>query len=214
MQVVNAEGRAIGRYKVSFGLAVLLRRNRRREKRSARCPCYVPDLSSQHEYVRADYDLRRGVHSGLSGLGLRRTGPVGLRDARHAGARAAGAVQPCASRRRLGRGLPLLPHHGRDFELRQHSAHQDLHELPFADLEHEPHAGTGARQFPHRTNRSSGRASTICRISSISITAFTSTRASAARAATAGWTACRSPGRRTRCRWSGASTVTAIPRST
>ena len=50
----------------------------------------------------------------------------------------------------IGLRLPLLPHDGRDLQLRQHSAHQDLHELPFADLDHQPHAGTGARQFPHR----------------------------------------------------------------
>ena len=61
-------------------------------------------------------------------------------------------------------------------------------------------------------NRSTGRASTICRITSISTTAFMSTRESDARAAMAGWTGCRSPGRRTRCRWSGAWTATAIPR--
>src|ERR1039458_9674216 len=43
------------------------------------------------------------------------------------------------------------PHHGGNVELRQHSAHQDVHELPLADLEHESHAGTGARQFPHQS---------------------------------------------------------------
>ena len=151
---------------------------------------------------------------GFAGLGVRPAEPVRLCHARHAGARTARAVQPRASRRRPGRRLPVLPHHGGDLELRQHSAHQDLHELPFADLEHEPDAGAGARQFPHRTNRSAGRGSTICPISSTSTTAFTSTRASAARAATAGWIACRSPARRTRCRWSGASTVIAIRRNT
>ena len=50
-------------------------------------------------------------------------------------ARTARAVQPCAPRRRIGHRLPLLPHHRRDIQLRQYSAHQDLHELPFADLD-------------------------------------------------------------------------------
>ncbi len=106
--------------------------------------------------------------------------------------------------------LPLLPHFGGDVELRQYSSHQDLHELPFADLEHQPHARARARQLIAPANRFIGRGCTICPISFISITAFTSTKGSAARAATGVWTRCRSRGRRTRSRWSGASIATAI----
>ena len=43
-------------------------------------------------------------------------------------------VQPRAARRRQRHRLPLLSHVGRGFGIRGHSADQDLHELPFAEL--------------------------------------------------------------------------------
>ena len=46
--------------------------------------------------------------------------------------------------------LPLLPHLGRELQLRRHSSHQDLHELSLADLDERSHAGAGARELPHR----------------------------------------------------------------
>ena len=69
-----------------------------------------------------------------------------------------------------GHRLPLLPHLGRDVELRRHPADADLHELPLADLDERRDARAGARQLRHRTSRSSGAASTGCRTSSTSIT--------------------------------------------
>ena len=75
---------------------------------------------------------------GFPDVGVRGTRPVALRDAGRAGARTAGAVQPCASCWRAGHRLPVLSHVGGNFQLRRHSAHQDLHELPFADLDTSP----------------------------------------------------------------------------
>ena len=63
---------------------------------------------------------------------------------------AARALQPSAPRCRTRHRLPLLPHLGRDFELCRHPSHQDLHELPFADLDQRPAAGAGSRQLPLR----------------------------------------------------------------
>ena len=48
---------------------------------------------------------------------------------------AAGALQPQASRARAWAAVPVLSRHGREIELRRHSADQDLHELPRADLD-------------------------------------------------------------------------------
>ena len=90
-----------------------------------------------------------------------------------------------------GHRLPLLPHLGGNFQLRRHSSDQDLHELPFPDLDQRRHAGAGARELPQRASRWCGPGSTICPTSSISTTAFISTRAWAATPATARWTACR-----------------------
>ena len=55
-----------------------------------------------------------------------------------AAARAAGAVQPRAPRGGLRHRLPLLPHYRRNFQHGQYSADQDLHELPFSDLNTSP----------------------------------------------------------------------------
>ena len=119
---------------------------------------------------------------------------VGDRGARRA--RTADPVQPRAARRRQRHRLPLLPHLGRGFLVRRHSADQDVHELPLADLFEQPVSRAGARELPLRTARFSGRACTICRTSSTSTTASTCTKASAARRATARSIACRSCGRK------------------
>ena len=63
---------------------------------------------------------------------------------------AAGAVQPPAPQCGTGHRLPLLPHVGGAVELRRDSADQDLHELPFADLDERSDAGAGARKLSHR----------------------------------------------------------------
>ena len=76
--------------------------------------------------------------------------PLALRDPRPRGAQPAGPLQPRAPRGRARHRLPLLPHLGGQVGLRGHPAHQDLHELPLADLEPEPHARAGARELPHR----------------------------------------------------------------
>ncbi len=65
--------------------------------------------------------------------------------------RAASAVQPPASRGRPGDRLPVLPYLGGALALCRHSAHEDLHELPFPDLGRQPDAGTGARELSHRS---------------------------------------------------------------
>ena len=44
-------------------------------------------------------------------------------------------VQPPASRHRARHRLPLLPHFGRNLQLRRHPSDQDVHELPLADLD-------------------------------------------------------------------------------
>ena len=60
-----------------------------------------------------------------------------------------------------------------DVGLRRHSADQDLHELPLADLDQRADPGAGARQLPRRASRSRGRGCTTCPISSTSTTAST-----------------------------------------
>ena len=141
--------------------------------------------------------------------------PVALHDARPDRPRAAGAVQPPAPRRRPRHRLPLLSHHGREGGLGGHSADQDLHELPLADLEHQPDissrcaaasattsrcAGSRVHDLPdfvyfnHSVHVKQGR-----RLRDLS-----RPRGPDAADAT----------RRTRCRWSGASTATATRRST
>ena len=59
--------------------------------------------------------------------------------------RAADPVQPRPPRRRRRPRLPLLPYVGREIVVRRHSADQDLHELPLADLDEraDPRAGAG-----------------------------------------------------------------------
>ena len=107
-----------------------------------------------------------------------------LCDAAGRRARTADPVQPCAPCRLDGDRLPLLPHVGREFRLRRDAAHQDLHELPLADLDQQLRRWNRCARASEPTNRSSGPRSTTFPISSISITAFMSRRASAARPAT------------------------------
>ena len=80
------------------------------------------------------------------------------------------SLQPPASRRWPGDRLPLLPYHGRNVRERGHAADLYLHDLPFADLDQCGDPGSGAATVWPTTSRSSGIASTICRITSISIT--------------------------------------------
>ncbi len=61
----------------------------------------------------------------------------------------AGALQPQASRAGAGAAVPVLPHHGGEVELRRHSAHAHLHELPRADLDQRAAAGAGAAELGH-----------------------------------------------------------------
>ena len=130
-----------------------------------------------------------------------------------AAARAARAVQPRAPCRRARPRLPVLPYHGGDLELRQHSADQDLHELPLADLEHQPHAGAGARQFPHR------RIDPLdARLRSAGFRLFQSQHSCQQGSGLRELPRKSGPDaahvrRRTRCRWSGAWTATATPKS-
>ena len=64
--------------------------------------------------------------------------------------RAADSVQPRPSRRRHGHRLPLLPHLGRRVGVREHSADEDLHELPLADLDRRADSGAGPRELPRQ----------------------------------------------------------------
>ena len=64
--------------------------------------------------------------------------PLAVGHAGRRGARAAGAVQPQASRRRARHRLPLLPHLGGDVGERRLPADADVHELPLADLGQSP----------------------------------------------------------------------------
>ena len=82
-------------------------------------------------------------------LGLVRPGqPLALGHAGPRRARAADPVQPRAPRRRQRHRLPLLPHVGRGLGVRRHSADEDLHELPLADLREQPVPRAGARELP------------------------------------------------------------------
>ena len=55
----------------------------------------------------------------------------------------------------------------------RHSADQDLHQLPLADLVDQPVPRAGARQLPRRQAAAAGSASTTCRTSCTSTTAST-----------------------------------------
>ena len=87
---------------------------------------------------------------------------------------------------------------------------RDLPHLSLAALRRRAAAGAAASKRRNRASRSPGHGCTSCPISSTSITASTSPRASAASNAMAGSTRCRSNGGANRCRCSGASTAIAI----
>src|ERR1700751_167828 len=108
------------------------------------------DLSSQHEHHLAGVDLRRSVYRGGAGVGPLPVSGVALYHQCRSGETAAGTVQPSAPRHRARHRLPLLPYLGRAVEFRGYSSDQDLHELPFADLDERIHARTRARQLSQR----------------------------------------------------------------
>ena len=103
-----------------------------------------------------------------------------------------GAVQSRTSCGGLGDRLPVLPHLGGGVLERRSAADLHLHDLPFSDLDERRHFWRRCGRAWRTTSRSSGTGSPTCRTTFISITAFTSPRASAARAVTGRWTACRS----------------------
>ena len=142
--------------------------------------------------------------------------PLALRDAGGRGARAS-RCPSATSTTSAGSGIDCRYCHT-SVEVvghRRHPADQDLHELPLADLEPEPDARAGARELPHRHARSSG-----CRVHDLPDFAYFNHSAHVNKGV--GCTTCHGPrrphaahvARSSRCRWSGASTATATPRST
>ena len=108
------------------------------------------DFSPQHEHTFAGDDLWRRVRGGGVVLGCGGNSALALRDLCRRAPAAACSFQSPAPRGRPGNRLPLLSHFGRDLQLRRHSAHQDLHELPFADLDQCGPAGAGPRKLQER----------------------------------------------------------------
>lgn len=66
------------------------------------------------------------------------------------GSPAACAVQPSASRCRIGDRLPVLSYLGGKFEFCRYPSYQDLHELPLPDMEERADAGAGAGELSYR----------------------------------------------------------------
>ena len=81
-------------------------------------------------------------------MGGRRVVVVRLRDRAGRDGGSARPVQPCAPRRVDGDRLPLLPYVGGGVIFREHSAHQDVHELPFADLDERADPRAYSRELP------------------------------------------------------------------
>ena len=162
------------------------------------------DFSSQHEHAVARDDLWCRVCGGGIVLGCGGDSAVSLCDQCGRASAAACSLQSSASRCRVGNRLPLLSHFGRNLQFCRHSAHQDLHELPLADLDQRPAIGAGARQLQVGRVAAVDAGEPASRTLSFSITAFTSTKGWGARPATVQSTRCRSCTNRSRCRWSGA----------
>src|SRR6266705_2485465 len=93
------------------------------------------DFSTQHQCNLPGFAVRPGVCPGRAVLGAGRAPALALHHLRGSEKVAAGALQPPAPRDRGRHRLPLLPHLDGGIELRGHSAYEDLHELPFADLD-------------------------------------------------------------------------------
>ena len=84
-------------------------------------------------------------------MATRRAEPVVLCHSGKRGAPATSPVQPQASCQRARHRLPILPHRSGAKRIRRYSVNVNLHELPFADLDQQSDARTGARKLPHRS---------------------------------------------------------------
>src|ERR1700720_1832999 len=93
------------------------------------------DFSTQHKCNLPGLLDRPGLRRGSPVLGAGTAPALALHHLRGSEKIAAGALQPPAPRDRTWHRLPLLPHFGGTVEFRGHSAHQDLHELPLANLD-------------------------------------------------------------------------------
>ena len=128
-----------------------------------------------------------------------------------AGTLASGSIQSRASRGRSRARLPVLPCLSGSFVECWLAADLHLHDLPFANLDERGFTGAGTTKFWRMTNQSHGTESPICRITSISTTAFTSPKASVVQAVTERWTACPSLIRPRSSQWDSVWIVTATP---
>src|ERR1700732_2333278 len=105
------------------------------------------DLSSQYEYHFPRHDLWSHFCRGGAVLGSGRDSTVTICNLCWSSQAAAGSLQSSAPRGRPWDWLPLLPYLGGDLKLCWHSSNQNLHELPFADLDQCAVARTSAREL-------------------------------------------------------------------
>src|SRR4030095_9394452 len=105
-------------------------------------PKHQPFVEAHH--LRLDLYYWRNYH------GDHCREPVRLRDASWRHTRATRSIQSLTPRRAHWCGLPLLSYDRGSLCGSRNPSHQDLHELSFADLVHEPDAGTGAGQLSDR----------------------------------------------------------------
>src|SRR5438270_14001312 len=102
------------------------------------------DLSPQCKYSGSRQYPGSSTPALGSGRGAYEASALALRNGAAYRAGAAGAIQPSTPCRGPGAGLQVLPHLSGGFELCRNSPHQDLHELPCADMDQRAHAGSGA----------------------------------------------------------------------
>src|SRR4029077_8649946 len=108
---------------------------RRRPSPQAIVAIFNADFSTQHQCNLPGLAVRPDLRRGSPVLGNGTAPALALHHLRGSEKVAAGALQPPAPRGRAWHRLPLLPHFGGTVEFRGHSAHQDMHELPLADLD-------------------------------------------------------------------------------
>ena len=118
--------------------------------RGANGECHAPDIPPPCRHDCPDHDAGRGARSRRVAVGRLDPEPFVVRHKCWDRACAAGPLQPPASRRRPGDRLPLLPHLGGEFVVRRDAAHQDVHELSFADVGGKRRARTGTAELSDR----------------------------------------------------------------
>src|SRR5579871_795150 len=106
-----------------------------------------PDFSPQHEFYRSFQSLLRNFSGGIGADGHPGARSLTVFHAAEYFSRAAGAVQPQASRGRRRHRLPLLSYFGRKVRDGRYPSDENVHELPFGFVQQRRISGAGARKL-------------------------------------------------------------------